>query len=218
MGLTFYDCPPAPSPRRARIALLEKGAEFDTKIVNLAEGEHLCDAYKAINPTCTVPALTIDSGETIGDNHGIIAWLDAAYPENPLLGASPLEKAMVASWSARCEIEGLLAIAEIVRNFAPQMKGRALTGPVNYDQIPQLVERGVARLSHFWGVLDERLEGREFLATDSFSWADVTALVAVDFSKVARQRPGDEYTNLWRWRKSIDERPSVSATNVGAKV
>ena len=205
---------PAPSPRRARIALLEKGISFETVRVDLAAMEHLSDDYKAINPLCTVPALKLEDGNVLGDNHGIIAWLDAEHPEPPLLGRTPLEAGHVASWSARCEIEGLLAIAEIVRNFAPQMKGRALTGPVNYDQIPQLVERGVARLAQFWKVLDARLQGREFLATDTFSWADITALVAVDFSKVARQRPDESYANIWRWRNALNERESVAATNV----
>ena len=214
MTLTFYDFHPAPSPRRARIALLEKGVPFDSVRVDLAAGEHLGDEYKAINPLCTVPALKVDEDTILGDNHGIIAWLDAAHPDNPLLGRTPVEAGLVASWSARCEIEGLLAIAEIVRNFAPQMKGRALTGPVNYDQIPQLVERGVARLSQFWKVLDDRLEGRDYLATDDFTWADITALVAVDFSKVARQKPDESYANIWRWRNALDARESVSSTNV----
>jgi glutathione S-transferase len=211
--LLFYDFPGAPSPRRAKIALLEKGVEHETQTVDLQSGEHLSEAFRAINPTCTVPALKLEDGTVLGDNHGIIAWLDAAYPETPLLGRTPIERGIVASWSSRAEFEGLLAVAEIVRNMAPQMKGRALTGPEPTEQIPALAMRGAARLQHFWKVLDERLEGRDFLAGDVFSWADITALVAVDFSKVARQKPDERHENVWRWRGALDQRASVQATN-----
>jgi len=38
-----------------------------------------------------------------------------------------------------------MAIAEVLRNSSPAMANRALPGPVNYAQIPQLAERGLAR-------------------------------------------------------------------------
>ncbi|GGY48926.1 glutathione S-transferase family protein [Parvularcula lutaonensis] len=213
MTLTFYDCSTAPSPRRAKIALLEKGLDFDTIEIDLRSGEQMGEAFRAINPQCTVPALKLDDGTVLTDNHGILAWLEAAHPEPPLLGTTPIEKADVMSWVTRCEFEGLLAVAEVVRNFAPQMKGRALTGPVDFDQIPALVERGIKRIAAFWDVLEERLDDREYVAGDHFSAADITALVAVDFSKVARQRPGEDKTNIWRWREAMNARESVAATN-----
>lgn len=213
MTITLYDCATAPSPRRARIALLEKGVPFETVEVDLARGEHMGDAYRAINPSCTVPALTLDDGTVLTDNHGILAWLEASYPEPPLLGTTPLEKAEVATWASRAEFEGMLAIAEILRNFAPQMKSRALPGPIDYEQIPALAERGVKRIEAFWDTLERRLEGREFVATDRFTAADIPALCAVDFSKVVRQRPGEDRSEIWRWRRALDARPSVSATN-----
>lgn len=215
MSMTFYDYPGAPSPRRARIALIEKGAAFDTVTVDLARNEQLSDEFRAINPLCTVPALRLDDGTVLGDNHGILAYLEATFPEPPLLGSTPLEKAEIASWAARVEFEGLLAVAEVLRNMAPQMKGRALTGPVDYDQIPELAARGARRLEAFWDVLEERLEGREFLAADSFSAADIAALVTVDFSKVIRMRPNEDRAALWRWRRALDGRESVRSTNVG---
>jgi glutathione S-transferase len=209
----FYDFPGAPSPRRAKIALLEKGLDHETEVVDLRSQEQLSDAFRAINPACTVPALKLEDGTVLGDNQGIIAWLDAAHPEPPLLGRNAIERGQVASWTARSEFEGLLAVAEVVRNMAPQMKGRALTGPEPAEQIPALAMRGAQRLKHFWAVLDERLEGREFLATDDFTWADITALAAVDFSKVAQQKPDENHQNLWRWREALNGRESVAATN-----
>ncbi|MCQ8185282.1 glutathione S-transferase family protein [Parvularcula maris] len=212
MAVTFYDYPGAPSPRRAKMALIEKGLDHETIVIDLAEKEQLTDEFRAVNPACTVPALRLEDGTLLGDNQGIIAWLDAAQPEPPLLGRTPTERGLVASWTARCEFEGLMAVAEVVRNMAPQMKGRAMTGPQNYEQIPELAMRGAARLQHFWAVLDERLADRSFIATDDFTWADITAVATFDFSKVARQRPGDEFKNLHRWREAVGERESVAAT------
>ena len=60
------------------------------------------------------------------------------------------EKAEIASWNWRVEFEGLLAIAEAMRNSAPAMANRALPGPVNYAQIPELAQRGLARVQQFF--------------------------------------------------------------------
>ena len=62
------------------------------------------------------------------------------------------------------------------------MKGRALAGPHNFEQIPELAERGIARLGHFMADLDTRLGESKYVAGDSYSVADITALVVVDFA------------------------------------
>ena len=119
--VTLYDCASAPSPRRARIFLAEKGVPHDTIAVDLRTGEQLGDAYRQINPQCTVPALRTDEGLLLADNAGIAAYLEARYPEPPLLGSTPEEKAEIASWNWRMEFEGLLAIAEALRNSGGEL-------------------------------------------------------------------------------------------------
>ncbi|NND83459.1 MAG: glutathione S-transferase [Gammaproteobacteria bacterium] len=210
MSLTFYDFPMAPSPRRARILLAEKNVPHDTVLVDLRTEEQLGDEYKKINPFCTVPALQLEDGTVLTENHGITAYLEAAYPEPPMMGSTPAEKGLVANWSIKAELEGLWAIAEALRNSAPAMKDRAVTGPNNYAQIPELAERGRARLAVFYDVLNERLEGRDYIAIDTFSMADITAVVAVDFSRVIKQTPGEHHTNILRWRESLRDRPSLN--------
>jgi glutathione S-transferase len=200
----------APSPRRARIALAEKGVDHETVVVNLMEGEQLSESFRKINPQCTVPALALPGGEVLTENAGIVAYLEAAYPNPPLLGTTPVEKGMIASWNVRCEFEGLLAIAEALRNRAEPMKGRALTGPENYDQIPALAERGAQRLKAFWEKFDRHLEGREFVAADQFSVADITAVVAFDFARVIKGQPAEDHAEIWRWRRGLDQRPSIA--------
>jgi glutathione S-transferase len=232
--ITLYDCATAPSPRRARILLAEKGIAHATVQVDLRSGEQFGEAYRRINPLCTVPALVVDSGDSaplgvdsgdgaplgvdsgdgaplvLSDNAAITAWAEAQFPEPPLLGRTPAEKAEVASWMWRVEFEGLLAVAEALRNSSPAMAGRALPGPVGYAQIPALAERGLARLQQFFAVLNERLAEREFIATDRFSVVDITAVVAVDFARVVKVRPGDTHPHLQRWRAAMAGRASMA--------
>ncbi|GAA4428057.1 glutathione S-transferase [Acidovorax lacteus] len=208
--ITLYDCATAPSPRRARILLAEKGIAHATVQVDLKNGEQLGEAYRRINPQCTVPALRTEDGLLLADNAAIAAYVEARWPEPPLLGTTPAEKAEVASWQWRMEFEGLMAIAEALRNSSPAMANRALPGAVNYPQIPALAERGLARLGQFFALLNERLEGREFIATDRFSIADITAAVAVDFARVVKQKPGEQHPHLLRWRAAMGERPSMA--------
>ena len=208
--ITLYDCATAPSPRRARILLAEKGIAHDTVPVDLRSGEQLGEAYRRINPQCTVPALRTDEGLLLTDNAAITAYVEARYPQPPLLGATPAEKAEIASWNWRMEFEGLLAVAEALRNSAPAMAHRALPGAVDYPQIPALAERGLARVAQFFTLLNERLAGREFVATDRFSVADITAAVAVDFARVVKQKPGEQHPQLLRWRAAMAGRPSMA--------
>jgi glutathione S-transferase len=208
--ITLYDCSTAPSPRRARILLAEKGVTHETVQVDLRNGEQLSDAYRKINPQCTVPALRTDDGLLLTDNAAITAYLEARFPLPPLLGTTPQEKAEIASWNWRVEFEGLLAIAEALRNSVPAMANRALPGPVDYPQIPALAQRGLARVQQFFVTLNDRLAGRDFIAADQFSIADITAVVAVDFARVVKVKPGDQHPNLQRWRAALEQRPSMS--------
>ena len=208
--IILYDCATAPSPRRARIFLAEKGVAHETIQVDLKNSEQLSSAYQKINPQCTVPALLTEEGIVLADNAAITAYLEARYPEPPLLGITPNEKAQIASWNWRVEFEGLMAVAEALRNSAPAMSNRALPGQMDYPQIPELAQRGLARLQQFFGMLDERLADRNFVATESFSVADITAVVAVDFARVVRIKPGEQHPHLQRWRAAMAQRASMT--------
>jgi glutathione S-transferase len=207
--IILYDCATAPSPRRARILLAEKGVPHATVQVNLARGEQLGPAFRAINPACTVPVLQLEDGQVLTDNAAIAAYVEARYPDPPLLGTTPQDKADIASWHWRAEFEGLMAITEALRNSSPAMANRALPGPVDYAQIPELAQRGLARLQQFCRSLDERLAGRDSVAGSGVSIADITAVVTVDFARVVRVKPVEQFANLRRWREAMGRRASM---------
>lgn len=208
--ITLYDCTTAPSPRRARIFLVEKGVSHETVQIDLRNLEHMGDAYRQINPQCTVPALQTEEGTLLNDNAAIAAYLEARFPEPPLMGRTPQDKAEIASWQWRVEFEGLLAVADAFRNSSPAMVNRALPGPVEYPQIPELGQRGLARVQQFFLMLNQQLAGRDFIAGNQFSVADITAVVALDFARVVRLKPGEDLQHLLRWRAAMGKRASIA--------
>lgn len=212
--LTLYDCATAPSPRRARLLLAEKGIAHQTVQVDLRSGEQLGAAFRRLNPQCTVPVLVVEAEAgaplALTDNAAIIAWAEAYKPEPPLLGRSARGKAEIASWHWRAEFEGLMAVAEALRNSSPAMAGRALPGPVDVAQIPELAARGLQRVQQFFEMLNTRLEGRDFIAAGQFSVADITAVVAVDFARAVKLRPDERHPHLQRWRAALRLRASTA--------
>ena len=91
------------------------------------------------------------------------------------------------------------------------LKGRALPGPVSLEQIPALAERGRLRLQHFFAWLDARLADNEFVCGPHFTIADISGMVAVDFSAWAKLTPPENLGHLQRWHKDVSTRPSAKA-------
>lgn len=208
--MRLYDCTPAPSPRRVRIFLAEKGLDLPRVEVDLAAGEQYADAFRAVNPRCTVPVLQLDDGTTLAETLAICSYLEACHPSPVLLGHDALERARVLEWNARIETEGLQAIAEAFRNRSRGFHDRALTGPEPHAQLPALVERGRRRSIAFLDMLDARLADVPYVVGNHYSLADITALVAVDFATWIKLEIG-ERPHLARWHRAVSARPSASA-------
>lgn len=209
--MKLYDCATAPSPRRVRIFLAEKDIRLPVVQVDLRAGEQLAEAFRAVNPDCTVPVLELDDGTRITEAFAICQYLEGLHPEPPLMGRNALGKALVTMWNAKVEFYGFTAFAEVFRNQHKAFRGRAVTGPVDCEQIPALIERGRKRGEAFFDRLDRHLERSEFIAGQEFTVADITALVVVDFAVWSKVEPGDERPHLRRWHERMSSRPSADA-------
>ncbi len=209
--MKFYDCATAPSPRRVRIFLAEKGISVPTVQVDLRNNEQLSPTFRAINPEATVPALELDDGTRINDAVGICVYFEAVHPQPALMGESAEQKALIASWQREVERNGFYAVMEAFRNSTPGLKGRALPGPHDYEQIPALAERGRLRVKHFYERMDARLAQSEFVAGPRYSIADITALIAVDFAARAKMPIPENLSHLRRWHAQVSARPSAKA-------
>ena len=174
--MRFYDCRTAPSPRRVRIFIAEKGIEIETIEVDLGSKEQLSSEFKKVNPNCTVPDLLLDDGTRYTSTAGIRNYLEALHPTPSLMGENAMERGMVADTQWRIEMEGQVAMAEALRNSAPRMSGRALTGPFHYQQIPALAERGKLRVERFLNAVDSLIGNKAYAAGDFFSVADLSLI------------------------------------------
>jgi glutathione S-transferase len=209
--MKLYDCRPAPSPRRVRIFMAEKGIELPTVQIDLRNGEQFSPAYRALNPQCVVPYLMLDDGTGIGEVVAICRYLEEVHPDPPLLGVDARDRAVVAMWDHRMEVEGFMAVGEAFRNSTPGFTGRALVGPQGYEQIPALVERGKARTRAFFAGLDRHLADSEFVAGPRYTVADITALVAIDFAGWMKIAIPEDHIHLKRWHQAVSARPSAKA-------
>jgi len=209
--MKFYDCATAPSPRRVRIFLSEKGISVPTVQVDLRNGEQFTEVFRAINPDCTVPVLELDNGTRIADAIAICGYFEELHPEPPLVGATPQERAVVTALNRQIERDGFFAAMDAFRNTTKGMKGRALPGPHDYEQIPALAERGRARVEHFFRAMDARLGNREFVAGSRFTIADISTMVLTDFAGWAKLKVPEECANLRRWHTAVSARPSAKA-------
>src|SRR5579883_1494394 len=207
--MKLYDCATAPSPRRVRIFLAEKGISVPTVQVDLRNKEQLTPAFRAINPDATVPALELDDGTRINDAIGICVYFEALQPQPPLMGRNPQEKGLIAAWQREAERNGFYAVMEAFRNSTPGLKGRALPGPHDYEQIPALAERGRQRVAHFYEQMDARLAQSEFVAGTSYSIADITVLVTVDFASRVKLPIPQACQHVQRWHAQVSARPSA---------
>jgi glutathione S-transferase len=209
--MKFYDCKTAPSPRRVRIFMAEKGIQLPTVQVDLKNGEQLAEAFMQINPRCTVPVLELDDGTRLTDSLAICHYLESEYPEPNLMGRDAREQAVVMNWHEQIMTEGLLSAAEALRNSARGFAGRALTGPEGFQQIPELAERGRKRLARFMALLDGRLAESPYVALQRFTMADIGAFVCVDFAGWIKLPVLERWPNILRWHEELALRPSHSA-------
>ena len=206
--MKFYDCQTAPSPRRVRIFIAEKGLEIPTVEVNLRNQEQLTPEFLKINPDATVPVIQLDDGTCFTSTAGCRAYLENLHPDPALLGADAAERGRVADLVSKIEGNGLMAVAEALRNSAKGMKNRAITGPHNYEQIPALAERGRQRIERFFPVLEALLANKAYLAGDRFTAADIDAFLFTEFVQWVKVSVPDS-PNLTRWRASVRSRPSM---------
>jgi glutathione S-transferase len=121
--MKLYHSASSPNSRRVRIFLAENGLSIPLVTVDLGKGEQHSDAYRAINSRRVVPALVLEDGTAIGEVPAICRYVEEAHPTPPLLGETAKEKALVAMWERRAELEG----------FAASWKPSAIPRPVSKD-------------------------------------------------------------------------------------
>ncbi|HET9715689.1 MAG TPA: glutathione S-transferase [Pseudolabrys sp.] len=203
--MKLYDSKLAPNPRRTRIFLAEKGLQLPTEQIDIAAKQHKTPEYAAINPLQRMPALVLDDGTVITESIAICRYFEMLHPEPPLFGVGPKDSAMVEMWNRRVEMNFFGCVAAVFRHTHPAMK------ELEVPQVPAWAEANRPRVTSFLEMLDRELAGREFIAGDRYTVADITMQVAVDFMKPARLEIPENAANVRRWHAGVSARPSARA-------
>lgn len=195
----------APNPRRVRIFLAEKGIQVPTEEIDLMKGELKTEAFTKLNALQRVPVLQLDDGTAICESIAICRYFEELHPEPPLFGTGALGKAQVEMWQRRMELGLMSAVTSAFRHLHPAMASL---------EVPQVAAWGEAnkpRALEMLRILDAQLANNRYVAGDSYSVADITALVTVEFMKPARVQRPEGLVNLERWYKEVAARPSAKA-------
>ena len=201
----------APNPTRVRLFLAEKraaGAEIDLPeiTVNMAKGEHKQPEHLARHPLGKLPVLELDDGSFLTESGAIAEYLEEIYPDPPMLGASPAERARVRELECLANGGVLASVGRIVH---------ATNSPLGLPAVPEVAAEGRSALAGPMQCLDDRLaDGRPFLAGERPTLPDCTLQAAFQFARFGKAEILEGYENLKRWDAAYREREPAKAVLV----
>jgi glutathione S-transferase len=185
--------------------MAEKGIDdIEAVQVDIMSGEHRQATYRDRVGTAHVPALELDDGLVIAESIAICRYLEALHPEPNLFGRGPEETAVIEMWMRRCEIYLANPLMMYVRLTHPALS-------VLEDPKPEVAAYNLAAAERFMRTLDRRLKGREFIAADRLTMADIVTAIGIDFARLLKYRPPEEFVELNRWREAVMARPAAFA-------
>ncbi len=203
--MKLYDTPLAPNPRRVRWVMAEKEiADVEVITLNLMEGQHRTPDYLAKAGLANVPMLEMDDGTCVTESIAVCRYLESRYPEPNLFGRTPEEVAVIEMWLRRVEMMIATPLMIGVRHTHPAM------GALE-QQAPAVGEHSLQGATRALKVLDRQLEGRDWIAADRLTIADIVAFTALDFGRMIKFRSPEELRNLARWADAMRARPAAKA-------
>ena len=203
--MKLYDLPPSPNARRVRIFIAEKGLDIPVVPVNMMTGENQSEEYLAKNPLGKMPLLELDDGTCIAESAAICRYLEEMNPEPPLLGRDAVDRALVDMWHRRMEFELLIPMITIFVHTGEMWKDRV-------TQIPELVEVTTKNVQASMEWLNQELEGKEFIAGEDYTVADIAAQCAFVMGKAALGiRIPEGLNELNDWWARVSARPTARA-------
>lgn len=200
---------PAPNPRRVRIFLAEKGIEVPLERVPLASGAHKSAEFKAKNSLGQIPVLELDDGTTISETVAICRYFEALHPQPALFGHSPTEIGLIDMWIRRVELHLSAHLSQVWINTHPYTE--AYAAKMGITRFPEFGEESRKRLLDKMNWLNGEIAGRDFIAGDTYSMADIATLTIVDFAGFIGVPLPETADHLKAWHTRVSARPSAAA-------
>ncbi len=196
-----------PNPRLVRMFMAEKGMSVASEDLDLLAGANHQAPYLSKNPAGQTPSLELDDGTVIAETVTICEYLEEQQPSPALIGSTAVERAVTRMWVRRVELN----ITEYMYNgfrFAEGIeifRNRMLCLP---ESAAGLKAKGKA--GREW--LDGLMAGRDFVAGNKISLADIVLFACIDFAKDVGQPLEAELKNLSAWYARMSARPSAQAS------
>lgn len=207
MGMKYYNSI-GPNPRVVTMFMAEKGVKIPEVMIDLRSGENRRAPYNVdVNPAGQTPALELDDGSVLCEVTAICEYLEERFPETPLIGTTAEERANTRMWTRRVDIK----ICEPLTNgfrYAeglPLFETRMRCLPEAAAGLKAIAQDGIA-----W--LDPLIAGRNFIAGDGLSLADLMLFTFLDFGASVGQPIDPAFTNVQRWYEQMKSRPSANPT------
>jgi glutathione S-transferase len=160
---------------RARWTLQELGVEFDAVTVNLLAGEHRSAAFLALNPAGKIPVL-VDGDTVLTESIAIVLYLAEKYPDKGLIPRDLGARAQLMRWLMFTTTELEQPLWRIARHSFLYSEEKRLPGEV-------LLAR--EEFGAMAKVLDQHMEGREFVVGDRVTVADFVLGYTLDWAQTA---------------------------------
>ena len=203
--MKLYSSPVAPSPKKVLVFISEKGIkDIEVKDLDIGKMEHKTDEYKRIAPNSRIPALVLDNDNVILETTAICRYLECLHPDPNMFGENPEEIAQIEMWYSRISFELMMPLMHGFRHTHPHMS--ALENQNNDFGLAQR-ELAVKSLQYF----DKVMLNKEFIACSKFSYADIQAVVSLQFLVRLNRIDINDYENLSAYINNITSRPSFSA-------
>ena len=193
-----------PNPRLVRIFMLEKGIGIPTVEIDIMGGENRKGPFTETNPSGQLPCLELDDGTNLAETIAICEYLEELHPQPALVGATPERRATTRMWIRRIEFKVNNPLADGFRYSAglDMFKDRIRTIPQAADDLVALAREGLE-----W--LDSQIAGRDFIAGDEFSLADITLYAFLDFAPGVGQPLDPALKNIGAWFERVGLRSSA---------
>jgi glutathione S-transferase len=202
--MILHDLRTGMHPRRVRIFMAEKGLAIDRREVDAAGGANARPDFLRLNPLGKLPVLELDDGSAIAESLAICRYLEAMQPLPPLMGRTSQASAHIEMWTLRMDHELSQPIALAFVHSSDFYRGRV-------EQVPEVASwaRGRALQTMTW--LDGELAGRNHIAGEDYTLADIVAQCACVLGKAVGLRIAPEMTHLSRWFAQVSARPTARA-------
>ncbi len=198
MALVLYDHPLSPYAQKVKIALLEKGVEFEASLPEgIGTGASIED-FMAASPRGEVPALVEGDDVRLFDSTIMLEYIEDRWPQPPLLPTAPLERARVRM------IEDV--IDTHVEAISWGLAEIRFFGRASVDVAEKIEKSAALQVAGWYRWLSGQLEDRTWFNGASFGWGD---LAVVPFVNGITRFGFEPEGKLRDWHTRVNERPSV---------